>query len=323
MDKNIKSLKSSVKNARKIALFSHENPDPDTVGSTVALLNAFTKIGKTVSLFCETEVSGNYLFLKETENYNKDEFLPENFDMVIAVDVATSKMLGRYEDDFLKNQNSFRIDHHIGGDNFAKTNIVLKTSACANLIYYILKLFKINIDESIATPLFLGLCGDTGIFRNNGTDSESFEIASKLINCGANIRRVYDEFFDKKTVSVVKMTSNSLLNAEVDDNFKFAILTATAENYKKFNVPENDNLGNLPLTYLSCGYNIAVILKEKEDGIHCSFRSKPDFDVSCIASKFGGGGHKNASGCKLDCSLVDAKEQVIKEIKNYLKSNEN
>ena len=123
MDKNIKSLKSSVKNARKIALFSHENPDPDTIGSTVALLNALTKLGKTVSLFCETEVSGNYLFLTETENYNKDEFLLENFDIVIAVDVATSKMLGKYEDDFLKHQNSFRIDHHIGGDNFAKTNM--------------------------------------------------------------------------------------------------------------------------------------------------------------------------------------------------------
>lgn len=318
----MKVCKNLIKKAKMVALFSHENPDPDTIGSTIALYNALTQMGKHVELFCESEISENYNFLSETKQYNSQDFNPQHFDLLIAVDIAASHMLGRFEDAFLSHANTLRFDHHTNGDNFAKANFVQKSSACAILVYKLLEYVKFKINEPVATSLFLGICGDTGLFRNNGTDSESFEVAGKLINLGANIRKVYDEFFDKKTVSAVKMTATSLLSAELDEKYKFAVLTSKAEDYQKFNVPENDNLGNLPLTYLSCGYKIAVILKEKSDGIHCSFRSKAEFDVSALASEFGGGGHKNAAGCRINSSLSEAKKQVKKAITNYLKTKE-
>ena len=179
---------------------------------------------------------------------------------------------------------------------------------------------KVKIDEETATALYFGICGDTGIFRNNNTDSLTFLTASKLLDAGANIRRVYNGFFDKKTVPTVKMTSSCLLNAKLNDNVGYAILTAPKEDYEKFGVnPEIDVLGNVPNTYLSCGYKIAVILKEKEDGIHCSLRSKFEFDVSKIAGCFGGGGHKNASGCIINASLEQAEILMAQTIEKYLR----
>ena len=70
---------------------------------------------------------------------------------------------------------------------------------------------------------------------------------------------------------------------------------------------------------MNCGYKIAAILKQKHDGIHCSFRSKFEFDVSKIAEKFGGGGHKNAAGCSIIDTLTNAENSVEREIKNYLR----
>ena len=96
-------------------------------------------------------------------------------------------------------------------------------------------------------------------------------------------------------------------------------MSVSTDDYNKFGANENESIGNLPNVFLSCGYKIAVILKQKRDGIHCSFRSKFDFDVSKIAEKFGGGGHKNASGCLIIDSLTNAENLVEKEIKIYLK----
>ena len=312
MKKYIKVLKQ----ANTIALFSHENPDADTIGSTIALRRILMSLGKQVDMFCESEIPTSFHFLEETKLYNKGF---KDYDLLVSVDVASEFMLGKFEKLFVDFPNTLKIDHHLNGSNFGKRNHVRLYSACAIVVYEIAESLRVKIDDETATALYFGICGDTGIFRNNNTDSQTFLVASKLLECGANIRRVYNSFFDKRTVPVVKMTSECLLNAKVNDEYGYVIMTAPLESYKKFGVdPEVDNLGNTPNTYLSCGYKIAVILKEKEDGIHCSIRSKFQYDVSKIAEIFGGGGHKNAAGCIIEASLEEAEMQMRKALEKYL-----
>ena len=95
-------------------------------------------------------------------------------------------------------------------------------------------------------------------------------------------------------------------------------MTASLNDYKNFDATVNDSVGNLPNTYLNCGFDIACILKEKEDGIRCSFRSAPHIACNQIAETFGGGGHKNAAGCLIQTTMTKAKSQVKKAIINYL-----
>lgn len=321
----MKQIIRSIKKSKNIALFSHTNPDPDTIGSTLSLYLALCSLGKNVEIFCDCDDMLKYEIFDEAIDY-KNQIPATNFDLYIAVDVASLSMLGSFETEFQKAKttgcSTIRIDHHISGENYADINFVENTSACAILVYNLIKKLKAKISEPIATRLYFGICGDTGIFRNNNTDSVTFEVSAKLLKDGANMRYVYQEFFDKKTVPYIKLTSKALLNAEIDENDKFVVLTLSSEDYKKFNASKTESVGNLPNMYLNCGYKISAILREEDDGIRCSLRSKFEYDCSKIAEKFGGGGHKNASGCKIESDLHSAKEQLIKEIKIYLKENQ-
>ena len=307
-----------LKKAKNIAIFSHSSPDPDTIGSSIALYNALLKMGKNVDLYCEDNLSETYYFLDEAKNYNAKEFNKDNYDLLVAVDIAGLNMLGKFQEGFDEHSNTLRLDHHIKGELEAKVNIVEVYSACAILIYKVVKKLKVKIDSKISTPLYFALCGDTGLFRNNNTDSLTFKIASELLNFGAEIRKVYSDFFDKKNVPYLKLTSNTILNAEINDEFGFVIMTASLKDFKKFGVDSSESVGNLANTYLNCGYKISAVLKEKEDGIHGSFRSKTEYDCSEIASVFGGGGHKNASGFLIKKPLEDAKKDVAEAVTEYL-----
>lgn len=304
-----------LKKANRVALFSHSSPDPDTIGSTLALFVALKELGKSVDLFCDSEMPTNFGFIDEYNFYNSAY---SSYDLLVAVDVAKLDMLGQFADTFSSHANTLRIDHHMIGECYAKHNLVKNHSACSILIFEIIQKLKVKVSPKIATLLFFALAGDTSCFRNSGTNSESFFVASKLLELGANQNLVYAEYFDKKTVPYLMLTSSCILNAEIDEKLGFVIMTATLNDYKKCNATVNESVGNLPNMFLSCGFKVAVILKEKEDGIRCSFRSAPEIEANKIASVFGGGGHKNAAGCLIEKSMSKAKNDVKKAIKNYL-----
>ncbi len=319
----MKNYLKILKKANKIAMFSHSSPDPDTIGSTIALYLAMTKAGKSVDLFCETEISESYHFLEESKLYNQVEFNKDNYDLLVVVDVAGLNMLGKFQEGFDLHTNTLRLDHHAKGELEAKVNVVKTYSACAILIYEVIKDLKIKIDSKIATALYFAVAGDTGIFRNNNTDSLTFKVAADLLDLGADIKKVYSEFFDKKTVPFTKLTANTILSAELNDEFGYAIMKVSLADFEKFNVLPDESVGNLANTYLSCGYKIASVLKEKEDGIHGSFRSKTEYDCSEIAATFGGGGHKNAAGFLIKKSLKEAIVDVKAAVETYLKNFNN
>ena len=314
MQKILKLLKKS----KKVALFTHKNPDPDAIGSTLALRHALVKIGKEVSLFCDDEMTGNnYEFLENFSDFNKDEL--SDHDLYVSVDVASGNLLGKYEEVFKKFENTIKIDHHKVGTNFAKNSYVKIYSAAGIVIYELLKALKSKITELIATCLYFAICGDTGVFKNNNLDSKTFSVCAELLNYGADYRKVYSEFFEKKTLANLYLTSSAILSAYVNDEEMFAVMTVSSDDYEKFGVSDNEHIGNLPNSFLNCGYKVAVILKQKKDGIHCSFRSKFEYDVSKLAEKFGGGGHKNASGCLIIDSLGNTEKLIIEAVKGYLK----
>ena len=285
--------------------------------TSLALAAALTKAGKSVALFCDEENFENYGFLTGAKDYNARELV--DFDLYISIDVASSDLLGKYEQAFKSFGQTIKIDHHSKGKKFAKHELVKQESACSMISFELINALKVKISDYIATCLYFGICGDTGIFKNNNVDSKTFLVCSQLLERGADFKKVYSEFFDKRTLENLYLTSNAILNAIVDDEQKFAIMSVSTDDYDKFGANENESIGNLPNQFLSCGYKIAAILKQKHDGIHCSFRSKFEYDVSKIAEKFGGGGHKNASGCLIIDSLTNAENLVEREIKNHLR----
>lgn len=313
----MRNIINLLKKSKNIAIFSHKSPDPDAVGSAIALKLALEKIGKHVSLFCEDNLNGNYLFLEGVEKYNKDELV--GHDLYLSIDVASPQLLGCLEEVFASFENTAKIDHHSSGTVFAKQELVQIESACAIVIFDLINAMKIKLDDKIATCLYFAICGDTGIFRNNNINSKVFAVCSTLMDLGADYGKVYSEFFDKRTLPNLLITSNAILNANIDEENKISVMSVSKKDYEKFNADPAEHIGNLPNAFLNCGFKISAILKQKDEEIRCSFRSKSEYEVSKIAEVFGGGGHKNASGCSFKCSLKDAEKQVETAIKNYLK----
>lgn len=319
---NMKKIIKLLKKAKKIALFSHISPDPDTIGSTLALYYALKALKKDVYVFCDDEHLEKFAFLNADKLYNTQDHL-DSFDLFVAVDIATLDRVGKFVDAFSKANKNIRIDHHKSGEDFAKVNFMIPYSACGIIIYELITKLKVKITEEIATLLYFAICGDTGGFRFNNTDALTFATCEKLIKKGADIRRVYAEFFDKKTVPALKLTSYALINAKINDEFGYVVMKILKEDYAKFEASESEYVGNLPNLYLNCGYKIAAIIKEKSDGIRVSLRSKAEYDCSLIAEKFGGGGHKNASGISITEKLVEEVEKEIEEaIKEFLSSEQ-
>lgn len=316
----MKRIAKQIKLAKTIALFSHSSPDPDTIGSTLALMVALKTLGKSVDVFCARDMPESFNFIEEYAEYNKNV---QTYDLLLSIDTARTSMLGDFTEMFLNHNNTARLDHHTGGDDYAKINVVQKHSACAIMVMDLIQMLKIKITPKIATLLFFGLAGDTGIFKNSGTDAESFLYASKLMTLGADKNFIMREFFDKRTVEMLKLTSSVILDAEVDKKLGFALMTASFEDYENHNASKDESVSNLPNLYLGCGLKVAVILKQKDNGIGCSFRSVPEIDISKLAERLGGGGHKNASGCLLDTTLAKAKSMIKKELKQFLKEEEN
>ncbi len=314
----MKTTLKLLKKAKNIALFSHNSPDPDTIGSTLALKLVLEQLGKKVDVFC-SDINNKYEFLEDYKFYKTSEDADLNvYDLLVAVDIPESDRLQSFESKFFEHPNTLSIDHHAMGNKFAGHNLVQTVSACGVLIFEIAKNLKVKLSPQIATYIYFAICGDTGVFKNNNTDSVTFKVCATLLECGADFKRVYSEFFSKITAEYLKLSSHILLNAEINDDYKYAILSLTNADFEKYNPEKNESVSNLPHSYLNAGCKIAVILKEKEDGIYCSLRSKYEYDCSKIAAAFGGGGHKNAAGCKFEVSMSDAKKQIAKQIENYL-----
>lgn len=313
----MQKLIQKIKEAKSIAIFSHISPDPDAIGSALALRRMLISLGKNADVYCSDEIREDYFFLADAKLYNTEN---RSHDLLISVDVSSSYRLGKFDNEFLKFDNTIKIDHHKTVEDFAKINYVVPCSASSVLIYELSKQLKISIDSETATLLYFGICGDTCIFTNSGTDPKSLIYAGELLEKGADKTKVYSEFFEKREVNEVHMKSHLLLGADINDALGYVIMDAPTRVYKKFNEsPDSIDIGNLPNTYLSCGYKIAAVLKQKEDGIHVSLRSKPEYDVSVVAERLGGGGHKNASGYLTKKSYSKAREELCLEIEKYLK----
>ena len=117
----MKKIVKLLKKAKKIALFSHISPDPDTIGSTLALYYALKSMKKDVYVFCDDEYLDKYAFVDADKLYNNSE-IDDSFDLFVAVDIATLDRVGNFAESFSKVEKNIRIDHHKSGEDFAKNN---------------------------------------------------------------------------------------------------------------------------------------------------------------------------------------------------------
>ena len=182
-----------IKSAESIVILTHENPDGDAIGSSLAMYNGLKQIGKKVDVIIP-EYPKIYDFLPLRDEVKTEGSL-NNYDLVLALDCGDIKRLNGLTKYFEDANVKISIDHHSANTMFADYNFVNPASpACAQILVTILPELGIQIDKKIGTCLLTGIITDTGGFKYAGVTAETFEFAATLLDKGVNVSEIYTPF---------------------------------------------------------------------------------------------------------------------------------
>lgn len=313
------SIINLIKESSNIAILSHVAPDGDSIGSSLALFNALIKQGKNVKFILDDDVPSIYSFLKGSDEVEKpvEDY---TFDLVIALDSGDIGRLGK-STKYLNGGKIINIDHHVSNSAFGSYNIIdSNAAATAEIVYDIIKMLNVDIDKDISECLYTAIVTDTGQFQYSNTTSITHHMAGDLINCGVKPSKIYRLIYQNNTKEKMKLIGEAINNLEFYLDDKISCITITKDQFKRIGAKSEDCEGIINFARDIGSVEVAVFLREDDDGkIKASFRSKNYIDVNRIAEKFGGGGHKRASGATILGKINIIKKQVITEtIKNFM-----
>lgn len=289
---------SRFKAAKRVLIISHRGPDPDTLGSNLALRKVLEDMGKHVTSACVDEVPHTYHIVPDLKTFITD-FNPKEYDLFIAVDAGSISQANfplTYPE--IVEKNFINIDHHPSNEGYGTTNLVMDKAASATfVIYHLFKYWKIEITPYLATLLLYGLYYDTGSFMHSNTCDAVLEMASELLILGADQELITKSLYQNKTVNQLRLWGRALENMELTNN-NVAVAAVTEDDFKAADATHNDLSGLIDYVSSTKGSHFATLLSSQEDGtIKGSFRTRrDDVNVSALAQNFGGGGHKKASG---------------------------
>ena len=285
-------------------VISHKDPDGDAIFSSLGMKDILEAKGLSYQLLS----AGPF---KRPEIRNKAKFFSNQ---MIFLSEPERKKAG------LKNLDTFTIDHHKTAATSENCIIDSTSPATAALVQQIYEKLIGKLPKQTAEYLFFGLSTDTGYFRFLNTDSaEVFRQAARLVESGADPRRTYDEMTGGKPYTTRKLLGIMLDRVERRYNNKLAVTYETMEDTKKWGQEGRDSDALYSLLLSVDGVEAVLFVRQDTElTCTCGFRSRDKIDVSAIAAKFGGGGHKNAAGLSIDGKIPDVLEKICAEFKKVM-----
>ncbi|HOJ11988.1 MAG TPA: bifunctional oligoribonuclease/PAP phosphatase NrnA [Clostridiales bacterium] len=306
--------------SRSISVLPHISADGDALGSGLALALALSRTNKNVAVYLEENIPRLYSFLPGQEMV---EVFPESVeipDTAIAIDTGDIERLGKRIELFKKANNRINIDHHYTNTKFADLNYVcVNSSAVGEIIYQIINMMGFSLDKDISTCLYVAITTVTGGFRYENTTYKTHLIASDLLKSGINIQEISSKVFDSISKEKVKLTGAAISSLELLEDERIAFITVTERMMEETGALEEECEGIINLGRNIYGVEIAALFREKQGEVKVSFRSNSDVDVSTIANRYSGGGHKKAAGCTIKGTLHEVKKKILNDMSDILK----
>ena len=312
-----REILNSINNASKILIVTHVNPDGDTLGSASALKSY---IGSKADILVQINDNFNfpytYSFLPHINSAKNLSNIQNEYDLIIALDIASiDRIIDNARKIFDTANNTIVIDHHKTNKGFAKINYIKGgISSTGEVLFDLFKSLNIKITKEMAIGLFSAILTDTGCFKYESTTPHTFKIASELSECKINTSEIADLCYNNKPKNLILFQNTLITNAVFCLNDKIAYTLITKEIIEKFSAKDEYTEGICETLRSISGVEIAFVLKETQNGIKVSIRTK-SIDATKITEKFKGGGHKRAAGCTVKGSINQALEQLLDEAK--------
>jgi len=319
--KNLKKLDEFVEKSNKIAVAAHADPDGDSIGSIMALREILKTKGKDVDFFINGEIPFNYKFIKDLDKASLS-YKEKKYDLFFALDSSDEERLADKVDIMKNSKKTICIDHHKTNKGYCNLNIIEPDfSSTGEIIYEIFKTLKYEINERAAENIFIAIITDTGKFIYDNAGYKTFENVSDLLKLNINKNEIVKNLYSSEPKNIFKLKADFFNSTEFFMEDKVALSCLFKENLKKYNLSLKDIDGLVERLRDIENVEISILIKELDDKTYkISMRSLGNSDVSKVCETFGGGGHKNAAGFKIDnIEFATLKKLILEEVeKNAL-----
>lgn len=308
------TIMNLIKAGHRFVLSGHVMPDGDSLGSVLALGEVLEEMGKEVTMLCYDPVPDNYTFLPGAGKLlTGDRQLGGNYDAFIVLDCSVPDRLGPYDRLLGQVPLVINIDHHPDNSIPGDYNYVDPSAAATGeILFDMLRGSGRSLSPGVATCLYTAIITDTGSFQYENVTPATHRRVADLIEYGVDIGKVNSMIFDQKPLSSILLLREALQTLQFSDCGRVAWITVFRHTLEKVKARDEhtENLINYPRSI--SGVKVAILFRELENGVFkVGFRSKEDIDVNRLATRFGGGGHKKASGCLLHGKFEDIINKVV------------
>lgn len=308
-----------IRDADRVLVTSHPGPDGDAVGSTLAAYHGIRSMGKEVIAYNPDVIPGRFRFLVGADEV-VNQWPSEGVDLTVVLDCSDVRIFpeGRLPSEILG--KVLVVDHHktLGdiGDVVYHDD---KAAAVGILLHRIFTHLGVKLDVPTAEAIYCSIFSDTGSFRYQNTNPEAMRISAELLELGIDPWHVASHIYENQPLEQMRLLCMSLQTLAVSDDGRAAALMVSEEMLTATGAMPHMVDGFINYARGIEGVEVAILMRTKPGAaVRVSFRSRGRIDVSALASKFGGGGHYNAAGCRITGEVEDVRKRLFDEVHRLL-----
>jgi bifunctional oligoribonuclease and PAP phosphatase NrnA len=303
-------IASELRSRQRFLITSHLKPDGDSIGSQLAMAYALRALGKDVRIVNRDPAAPGLLAFPGVADIEIAPRVDGEYDALIVMECGD---LARTGVEGLDRYFTINIDHHPGNAMFGSINwFDARAAACGEMVFDIVQRLGVPLSREIAVHIYVAILTDTGSFHYSSISPRTFDICRQCMEAGIDPVFVARSVFDSNNIGRLRLFGAVLGSVELEAGGRLAVIYLDRAMARAAGGTYDDTEGliNLPLTVKEI--QAVVFFKEWEPNEYrVSMRSKGTIDVGDVAKRFGGGGHKNASGCTVIGSLPEARQQIL------------
>ena len=314
-----RDLLEHLKTADLVVLTTHLSPDGDGIGSQIALAKLIDNFDVEVRIINRDPAPPELDFIDPTGRI--EIYRPERHDekiltanLVICVDNSAPQRLGEMRGPIERSAGiTVTFDHHPQPDPFWRKRVVDETASCTGeMVYRLQEESGFPMCLEAARAIYVALVGDTGRFRFGNTNARALKLAVDLVEIGVQPAAVHTLLDERKSLGYLRLLGESLKELEVLCRGRLVVLNVTAEQIERTGARPGDTSEIINEALRLEGSCVAALFRQSGSAeTKISLRSKRSLDVNALARRFGGGGHRNASGMVLDCGMEEARRSLL------------
>jgi bifunctional oligoribonuclease and PAP phosphatase NrnA len=317
---DVAAVADAIRSHDRFLLVTHENPDGDALGSIIATKLALDQLGKdsVMYLYGDAPLPTEYSFMPLADLRRR---VPDDWSerVLIALDCANESRLGPDPEPLAGAPLVIDIDHHHDNSRFGGVNLIdPNASSTGEVLRDVFAVLGVELTPDIAEALYIALVTDTGRFQYSNTTAKSLRLAAELVEAGADIHRIFRGVYETVQFAKLKLLARALERAQIYDGGRLVVSYLVRSDFTDIGAAEAYSEGIIDSLRAVEGADMAALIREppRSDGPkrRISLRSSNDeLDVSAIARKSGGGGHRQAAGFSSDDSVEEITEFIRRE----------